>query len=60
MNDDVIAHITDHVGIVEKVEDGYVCTVEGNTTTAAPAEGIPSGIMRYRGMAYRRIDEKTD
>ena len=41
--------ITDHVGIVEKVEDGYVCTVEGNTTDSCARRRYPVGHYEIQG-----------
>ena len=42
--------ITNHVGIVEKVEDGIVYTIEGNFGDACRENLIPQVITRFMAM----------
>ena len=47
--------LSDHVGIVEKVEDGYVYTIEGNTSDSCAERWYPIGyyeILGYGVPAY--------
>ena len=47
--------LSDHVGIVEKVEDGYVYTIEGNTSDTCAERWYPIGhyeILGYGVPAY--------
>ena len=41
--------LSDHVGIVEKVEDGYVYTVEGNTSDSCAERWYPIGYYEILG-----------
>ena len=56
--------ITEHVGICESVEDGYITTIDGNTGTTNEANG--GAVMRrkrslkYVSAAYRPHYEKED
>ena len=56
--------VTQHVGIVESVEGGYVTTIDGNTGTTSEANG--GAVMRRRrelrfvSRAYRPAYEKED
>ena len=37
--------LSDHTGIVEKVENGRVYTIEGNSGDSRPAEQLPRGTL---------------
>ena len=47
---------SDHVGIVEKVENGRVYTVEGNSGDSVRQNSYPVDIMRFTGMAHLPIN----
>ena len=42
---------SDHVGIVQKVENGVVYTIEGNSGTAAASISTRLAIMKFSDMA---------
>ena len=45
-----------HTGLVEKVENGYVCTIEGNTSSAYGVVANGGGVSRKRyPLSYGQI-----
>lgn len=48
----------DHVGIVEKVEDGRICTVEGNSNDMVRQNSYPIGYYEIRGYGVPLYTEK--
>ncbi len=44
--------LPDHVGIVEKVENGRIYTIEGNSNDSVRQSSYPVGTMRYTVLGY--------
>ena len=49
--------LADHVGIVERVEDGVIYSIEGNAGDLCIGTVIPSARLLYTVLAYPHIDK---
>ena len=49
----------DHIGIVEKVENGYITTIEGNYNEVVARRKIPVGWGMIRGFARPKYEKET-
>lgn len=49
--------LPDHVGIVEKVENGRIYTIEGNTTDSCRERSYPVGYFEILGYGVRNYSK---